>query len=63
MSTQYAVSDVIDITHYSSRIKVLRVTAWVLKFVRKCKSKEGNLGKQGGRACMDQRHSEEVFYK
>ena len=37
------VSDVIDITRYSFRIKVLRVTAWVLKFVRKFKSKEGNL--------------------
>jgi len=37
------VSDVIDITRYSSRIKVLRVTAWVLKFVCKFKSKEGNL--------------------
>jgi len=33
------VSDVIDITCYSSRLKVLQVMAWVLKFVHLLRSK------------------------
>ena len=37
------VSDVIDIACYSSRIKVLRVTVWVLKFIRLLMSKERNV--------------------
>ena len=40
------VSDVIDITRYSSRLKVLRVTAWVLKFVRLFRSEERNINRK-----------------